>query len=74
MNRLEQLDRLDHAEDASKLASSGMLYGKESVSEKVGRRFDQNHSGVLFYRQGPGWSGRQGDIADEVGGGRGALE
>jgi hypothetical protein len=67
------LDELDRAEDASNLGLSGMLYGKESVSKKVGQRLDQKYSGVLFHRQGPGWSGRQGDIADEVGG-RGALE
>jgi hypothetical protein len=32
---------------------SGMLYGKESVLEKVGQRFDQNHSGVLLIVKPP---------------------
>jgi hypothetical protein len=67
------LDELGRADDASKLALSGMLYGKEMVSERVGQRLDQNHSGVLYDHQASGWSAKQGDIAEEVGG-RGAVD
>jgi hypothetical protein len=67
------LDELGREDDAQKLALSGMLYGKETVSERVGQRLDQNHSGVLYDHQASGWSAKQGDIAEEVGG-RGAED